>query len=238
MKRRLACIMAAMLMLLGMTAVPSLGSAEIGMASVIGAARVGTGVLGIDGKPGKDDRIPPSGVCVPDTSRGLRAPVNLGPGIRPEIPTGVAGHYQFTGTLGIASGSTSSRYVGITAMEADICGVVDSATFGLGAACGLSTGNSGSGRVVADNGWAYDITDVSWSASTGLRRHVTGTIRAARDGKGGAAPPEGTFSAIVAMLPSRPLDCASEHGATSYVVGGALVAGSIHFLSRSGPEIG
>lgn len=172
-------------LLVGILAAPASAGVEVGAIVLNGVAVVGAGPNGIDGvpdNPREHDPIPQSGVCAPDTSKGLHYPglYNKHDKANDAIigfQVNKRAYYYLDTVVDAVQFDANGGSRGVTTASLDLCGVIDPGYLGVGAACDSSTGHSGRGKLIFGDGTVYDVTEVQWLAAVGGALPVYGYIQ-------------------------------------------------------------
>lgn len=165
-------------------------------------------------------RVGKASVCAEADDQGIGLPVLNG------VKTGTwALDTTQPGLLGVAPGAVVSATQGLGDLNA--CGALG-AVAGIGAACGMSHGHSGSGDVDMDNGEHVALSNVGWAATAGGTLPVAG--RATPDGKS-------DVQLLAVVQAQGGAGCISKDGDDASKTGGATVFQVAGAYTMGGPVL-
>jgi len=166
---RMVALVGLMSMALGLMAVPALAADVV---VFTGTAQVcGDTIAGKSTAAGCNNASKAQGLYAPGGD-ALRAP-----NVNPAKYTGRGGNWSFQSTDCNKINVTTDS--GLVACSINAAGKLAPVGGVLGAACGISNGNSGTGKYTAANGTNVDLTNVGWITSAGGTLPITGNYSGA-----------------------------------------------------------
>lgn len=205
MRGRIAGVLMAVL-LMGSLHTPASAGVEVRASIVDGMMRLGAGPNGIDGQPDgpNHDPIPHDGNCWPDMSKGLHWPGMTGPGKTTDSTFGFQvnkrAYYRLVASVGGVHVNSKGGSNGVSWADLTLCGVMDPGVGGIGAACGWSSGHSGRGHLILDDGTIYAFSNVGWATSLGEYLPIQGHVQKV-DSAGNALDAKGVFHGLLRAAP-------------------------------------
>jgi hypothetical protein len=219
--------LASSLFLVCLMAMPALAGLETGIAVIQGTAQVGNSIGG--------GAIPQTGQCTP-TGKGLHTPSFHG-GSKNEEKTGM---FQVNKEVYYRLNSESTAIVADsngTVLEdlgeeyegrLDVCGIVGPGLLGIGAACGVSVGRDGRGKLIVSGLTnpeivrIYQLDEVGWPTAVGGVLPVSGYITRVNANKSVKFTSKGRFTAEISASGAAPCFEAKPGGGRNFTVVGTM----------------